>query len=194
MTALAILSSVLLAIICLMTWRYYRLLKTDKRLLAVLQKHEEELSYWKDLVRSSSFQIGCSIDCDAYQMLKYPDDYVKDASKRCLHSISDSIAETLNAYLWPHLIDNMYKIRGSGQGRLVFRIPMMRADLTALDVSYFDLNAGYTVPIVNSNISQRKEFAELMKLNEISDELDKLNKFLPKVDVEDLVRGLNEDV
>lgn len=166
--------------LCYMIWRYFKLLRVDKKLLAALARHDEELAYWRDLVRKNSVQIGCDVPCNTIDLFNHPG-YAKVVSERATRSIGDCVAQTLQEYLLPYLMEHVHEMYRYGLGKLRFRIPMIRADFKSLEVVFVDESSNATIPIVDPRIVAKRELEqqqciEAFKLNELATDLSKMTK------------------
>lgn len=161
--------------LCYMIWRYFKLLRVDKKLLAALARHDEDLAYWRDLVRKNSVQIGCDVPCNTIDLFNHPD-YAKVVSERATRSIGDCVGQTLQNHLLPYLMEHVHEMYRYGLGKLRFRIPMIRADFKSLEVVFVDESSNATIPIVDQRIVEKREFIEEVALNQIAQDLSKATK------------------
>ena len=161
------------------------LLSTIKRLRAVshdmwvkMVNMEFEIDRLRGLVGRNTVQIGCSVNFEPQQYVKGGKEYVDNIVRLACDSLGRCVSKELVCYIEPMVVDG---IRRGGPkigylGEMHFRMPMIRADFTAMTCHIVDkFCPGREFPVVSERDHQRKAWEEHRSVEHFKGILDSLH-------------------
>lgn len=132
---------------------------------------DEQIHHLQGLLRENLHRVAAEAPFDTNAFRECPWEYVEALMENLTHSVSESIARNLRAYLYPQVTRNIDGLVSRGSRKVRLHIPLVRADLEGVHVFGEDeMGVAYEVtedPRITRLMVQQEAFEASLALHEL---------------------------